>query len=182
MGEKAIARMEALVREVCAEVGALRQRVEALESGMRPYSREEIVEFIDRFRAGEALGAEVFGAWAAATSDEALRGGLRVVQLREAGHSRLLGERLKELGGSPQFRYPDDALPHELYGSREKSDAEKLRAFLALVPPERVLADLDRTIARMCADPETQALVCSIARDERATLELLQQECERRSA
>lgn len=182
MGEKAMARVEALIREVCAEVDALRQRVEALESGARPCSREEIVQFLDQFRAGEALGAEVFGAWAAATPDQALRGSLRVVQLREAGHSRLLEERLKELGGSPQFRYPDDALSYELYASREKSDAEKLSAFLALVPPERVLAELDRSVARLCADPETQALVCAIARDERATLDLLTQECERRAA
>lgn len=182
MGDKAMARVEALLREMCAEVGALRQRVEALEAGTRPCSREEILSFIDQFRAGEALGAEVFGVWAAATPDEALRGGLRVIQLREAGHSRLLEERLKELGGSPAFRYPDDALPHEFYGARERSDAEKLRAFLALVPPDKVLPELDRAVARLCADPETQALVCAIARDERATLELLQQECERRAA
>src|SRR5262245_56259450 len=134
MGEKAMARVEALIREVCAEVGALSRRLEALESGTHPWSREKIVKFVDQFRAGEALGAEVFGVWAAATPDEVLRGGLRVVQLREAGHARLLKERLKELGGSPQFRYPEDALSHEFYGSREKSDPEKLRAFLALVP------------------------------------------------
>jgi hypothetical protein len=182
MGEKAMARVEALIREVCAEVGALRQRVEALEAGARPCSREEIIGFLDQFRAGEALGAELFGGWAAATRDESLRGGLRVIQLREAGHSRLLEERLKELGGSPQFRYPGDAIPHELYVSRDKPDAEKLREFLERVPPEKVLADLDRNIARLCADPETQALVGAIARDERATLELLQRECERLSA
>jgi hypothetical protein len=182
MGEKAMARVETLIREVCAEVGALRQRVEALEAGTRPCSREEIIGFLDQFRAGEALGAELFGGWAAATRDESLRGGLRVIQLREAGHSRLLEERLKELGGSPQFRYSEEVLPHELYVSRDRSDAEKLRAFLERVPPEKVLAELDRNVARLCADPETQALVGAIARDERATLELLQRECERLSA
>jgi hypothetical protein len=181
MGQKAMVRIEALIGEMSADVAALRQRVEALESAARPCSREEIVQFLDQFRAGEALGAELFGSWAAATRDEALRGSLRVVQLREAGHSRLLEERLKELGGSPQFRYPEGTLSHDLYASREKSDAQKLREFLALVPPEKVLADLDRSVARLCADPETQALVGAIARDERATLELLQQECERRA-
>jgi hypothetical protein len=182
MGQKAMARIEALVQEICTQVEALRQRVEALEAAARPCSRDEIIRFLDQFRAGEVLGAELFGCWAAATTDEALRGSLRVVQLREAGHARLLEERLKEIGGAPQFRYAEEVLPHELYASRERSDAEKLRTFLARVPPEQVLAELDRTVARLCADPETQALVCAIARDERATLELLQQECERRAA
>jgi len=182
MGSKAMARVEALIRDVCADLEVLRQRIEALEAGTRPCSREEIVAFLDQFRAGEVLGAEAFGVWAAATSDEALRGSLRVIQLRESGHSRLLEERLKELGGSPRFRYPDDALSHEFYGARDRSDAEKLRAFLALAPPEKVLPELDRAVARLSADPESQALVCAIARDERATLELLQEECERRAA
>jgi hypothetical protein len=182
MGEKALARIEHSLREIGSAVAALEKRIAALESAERPCSREEIVQFVDQFRAGESLGAELFGSWAAATRDAALRGGLRVIQLREAGHARLLEERLKELGGSPKFRYPDDVLPHELYGSTEKSDGEKLRTFLGLVSPERALADLDRTVARLCGDPETQNLIRAITCDERATLECLQRECELRSA
>jgi hypothetical protein len=182
MGKKALGRIEELVKELCDAVTALEKRIEALEAASQPYTREEVLQFVDRYRAGETLGAEVLGAWAAATPEASLRGSLRVAELREAGHARLLEQRLKELGGSPAYRYPDDALPHELYGSRERSDAEKLRAFLAVAPPERVLAELDRSVARLCSDPETQALVRAIACDERATLELLQRECERRAA
>jgi hypothetical protein len=178
MGGKRLERIEQCLADLAGEVAQLRQRLEA-QGAAGGMTRAEIAEFLDQFRAGETLGEELFGAWAAATPDDSLRGSLRAIQAREGSHARLLAQRLKELGGSASFEYRETVLPVELYAATDRSDAEKLGRFLERVVPETVLAGLDATLARMETDPETQALVRAIACDERATLECLQAECRR---
>ena len=137
--------------------------------------RERLIAFIDQFRAGEALGELSLGAWIAVCKDSELRGALRAVQMREASHARLLGERVKELGGAPCFEIPEPTY-HQVMthsASIEIGDAEKVRTFVARFPdPTRALAPLHAVADQLDDDPETQSLLRAIAQDERATLEL----------
>ena len=73
--------------------------------------------FLDRFRAGEALGELSLGAWIAVCKDSQLRGALRTVQMREGSHARVLGERIKELGGAPRYEVPEATYNQVMAGS-----------------------------------------------------------------
>ena len=140
-----------------------------------PIPRERVIAFLDEFRAGEALGELSLGAWIAVCKDSELRGSLRSVQMREASHARLLGERIKELGGAPYFEIPaaiyERVMAHS--SSLEIADAEKVKAFVARFPDaDQALAPIRAVADRLDADRETQSLLRAIAQDERATLEL----------
>ena len=78
-----LARIEKAITGLCTEVQAIRQRVEALDGGQGPMTTAEIIEFLDGYRVAEATAAAGFGAWIAISDTPCLRGGLRVVQLRE---------------------------------------------------------------------------------------------------
>src|SRR5262249_11502148 len=138
-------------------------------------TRERVIAFLDRFRAGEALGERSLGAWIAVCKEPELRGALRVAQAREASHARLLGERIKELGGALRHEIPEATYDHVLAGSAsvEKSDAEKVQAFVARHPdPVAALAPIHALADQLDDDRETRLLLRAIAQDERATLEL----------
>jgi hypothetical protein len=144
--------------------------------------RERVIAFLDQFRAGEALGELSLGAWIAVCKDSELRGALRAVQLREGSHARLLGERIKELGGAAQCEIPaaiyEKVMAHS--ASVEIADAHKVRSFVARFPdPDQALAPLRALADHLDDDPETQSLLRAIAQDERATLELFYAEAER---
>ncbi len=63
-------------------------------------------------------------------------------------------------------------------GSTEKSDAQKLREFVARFQDiDQSLKPLHDMADRLDHDPETQALVRTIAQDERSTLECLHATC-----
>src|SRR5713101_8087347 len=64
--------------------------------------REMIMQLLDEFRCRENFAAEFFNCWIAVSDQECARGGLRVVQQREAYHAQILEARLRELGGIPQ--------------------------------------------------------------------------------
>ena len=144
--------------------------------------RERVISFLDQFRAGEALGELSLGAWIAVCKDSTLRGALRTVQMREASHARLLGERIKELGGAAHCEIPgpiyERVMAHS--ASVEIDDAEKVRAFVARFPDaDQALAPIHALADHLDDDPETQALLRAIAQDERATLELFYAEAGR---
>ena len=173
MGQDPLVRIEKALAALAEEVAALRDGVEALRGGASPLTPRELCAFLDQYRAAETLGEAALGAWAETCGDPCLRGGLRVAQLREGSHARLLEARLVELGGSPRFEYPKGLF--EALASADTPDAEKLACFFAEVDPEQVLRQLGETADRMARDPETQSLLRSIVEDERATLDFLQQ-------
>jgi len=146
------------------------------------YPKENLLEFLDRFRGGEAFGEELFGAWIAACETPSLCGGLRTIQQREGFHARLLAERLKELGGSPRFDVPEEVrtVALESVASPERTDGQKLADFLRQVGTDidQVLRPIHDVADRLDEDPETQSLLRTIAQDERATLVFLSGACE----
>lgn len=177
--EKAVEKLAKTQQEICEKLDGLEQRVAGLSS--KAAGREEVIGFLDQFRAGESLGEASLGAWIAVSDTPCLRGGLRTVQLREGMHARLLEERIKELGGSPQAEVPEavhDA-QMESAGSTEKTDAQKVKEFVALFPDiDAALKPIHDLADRLDDDQETQSLLRTIAQDERSTLEFLCEACQ----
>jgi len=180
------------IREALAELRrgqqALQREVERLSSrlgagaGADGEPRDEILGFLDRLRALESAGEQAFGGWIRTCEDDRLRGGLRTIQLREASHARLLGDRMEALGGS----IGDGGLEGraqktvDCLASDAIPDHEKLREFLSYYPDvEAALAPIHEMADRLGPDHETRALLETIAADERATLDFLHAECAR---
>lgn len=169
---------------ICAELVGMRERVDSLaerktEATGAP-SRGELLRFLDRFRAGEALGAASTKAWLEVSDVACVKGGLHVVAEREAMHARLLEACIRAHGGTPRYELPaqvcDTAMKRVSDPSR--GDAEKVLEFVQSVgETEKALAPIYEMADRLDGDPETQALLRTIAQDERATLEFFQQAC-----
>jgi len=179
--DPSLQRIAATLAKLAEEQSELAKRIARLESRSREprtldsSPRERVIAFLDQFRAGEALSELSLGAWIAVCKDAELRGALRTVQAREGGHARLLGERIKELGGAPRYEIPEPIYTQVMTGSAslEIDDAEKVRTFVARnSDPVVALASVHAMADRLDDDRETQALLRAIAQDELATLEL----------
>jgi hypothetical protein len=185
MSKTALERIEKTLDKLVRQQGEISKRLARLERAGGAGANEtpdceEVVTFLDGFRAGEALGESSLGAWIAVCESDTLRGGLRTVQLREGSHARLLEERIKELGGSPKAEIPEAIHASVMEGSatREKTDAEKLSEFVARFPDiDAALKPIYTMADRLDSDPETQSLLRTIAQDERATLEFIADAC-----
>ena len=179
--EKAIAKLADQQNQLCDQIASLETRLEAsLAADPNTASAEETLQFLDQFRAGEALGEASLGAWAAVCSTPCLKGGLRTIQAREGSHARLLEQRIKELGSSPQFEVPDAIYSATMEGaaSTERSDAEKVLDFVQRFPDcDAALKPIYDLADRLDHDQETQSLLRTIAQDERSTLEWLAETC-----
>jgi len=181
MTDASLQRIEAALEKLAAAQSELYERLARLE-GSEPARavparslRERVIAFLDRFRAGEALGELSLGAWIAVCKDSQLRGALRTVQMREGSHARVLGERIKELGGAPRYEVPEATYNQVMAGSAslEISDADKVRVFVERNPdPTAALAPIHALADQLDDDRETQSLLRAIAQDELATLEL----------
>lgn len=171
--EKAVSKLAKRQDEICAQLGALEARLGAPAGGA---GVEEVIGFLDQFRAGESLGEVSLGAWLAVSDTACLKGGLRTIQCREGMHARLLEERIRELGGKPKAKVPAevrDAVIAQV-SSTETTDLAKLDHFLAQFPDvDAALEPIHALADRLDDDPETQSLLRTIAQDERATLEFL---------
>lgn len=180
--EKALTKILETQEELGARIDALEFQ-NATHEDVAPAA--DVIRFLDRFRAGEALGEALFGAWIEACQDDELRGGLRTIQQREGMHARLLEERIKSLGGSLSAEVPArifDATMADA-GSREKGDARKLRDFMARIPDiDAAVAPIGKMVARLGDDYETRGLLETICQDERSTLEYLGRICAERNA
>ncbi|MCE2392340.1 MAG: hypothetical protein J4G09_12800 [Proteobacteria bacterium] len=177
MSQAALTRIEKAIGTLTQEVAGLRERVDALAGSQGPLTTAEIIEFLDRFRAGEAMGEAGIGAWIATCQTDCLRGGLRTAQMREGAHALLLEQRIKELGGSPSQEMDESAQTQmmDLYGSTKLSDAEKVDKICSSFDPDTILQQLSDQADRMDNDQETQFLLRSIIDDERSTLGFLKQ-------
>jgi hypothetical protein len=173
--QTSLSRIEETLAALCAEVSVVRAKVEALEGGTGQMTPQETLDFLDGYRAAEAMAANAFGAWIAASDTPCLRGGLRAVQMREAYHARLFEERIKELGGSPKAEMDDAAEAFLMSFGDERSDAEKVDAFMKAAGDPKVLDQLEAQAARLNNDEETQFLLRSVIEDERASLALVKQ-------
>ncbi len=184
--EDAITRLAEAQAEICAQLTRLADKVEGLEAARGAEARRpsvtELIEFLDGFRAAEALGEASLGAWIAVSDSAGVRGGLRTVQMREGMHARLLEQRIKELGGALRAEIPEDVYAQVMRSQADpgRSDVQKLAEFVERFPDiDAALRPILAMADRLEHDPETQSLLRTIAQDERSTLEFLSDICER---
>jgi len=173
--QSALTRIEDTLAALCAEVSVVRSKVEALEGGNGQMTTQEVIDFLDGYRAAEATAANAFGAWIAASDTPCLRGGLRSVQMREAYHARLFEERIKELGGSPKAEMDEAGEAFLMSFGDDRGDAEKVDTFMKAAGDPKTLEQLEAKAARMNNDEETQFLLRCVIEDERASLALVKQ-------
>lgn len=135
--------------------------------------REWVVRFLDDLRAAEAAGAEVLDAWIAVCPLDGLRGGLRTIAEREAGHAELLAERLAEIGFACRAALPEPIRVQALarFGSPAVADEEKL-ALLLLRYPDAASASrpITAVLEHLAHDQETREMLRLVADGEDATL------------
>ena len=178
--EKTLEKLAARQDEICAELGRVAERVDGLAPA-EGAPRRKLLRFLDEFRAGEALGEASLGAWLSVATTACLKGGLRTIQMREGFHARLLGQRIRELGGTPRHEIPEairDAVMRDA-ADPGKADTEKLLAFVQRFPDiDKALEPIHAQADALDDDPETQSLLRTIAQDERSTLEFLKAACE----
>lgn len=142
--------------------------------------REMIMQLLDEFRCRENFAAEFFGRWVEVSDQECARGGLRVVQQREAYHARVLEDRLRELGGIPQCTISAERREHDLalYASAEKTDAEKLFALTSrITDPAQTLQYITSVVDQIQEDQQSKELLRSLVQDELSSITWLKEAC-----
>jgi bacterioferritin (cytochrome b1) len=141
---------------------------------------EMIMQLLDEFRCRENFAAEYFNRWIAVSDQECARGGLRVIQQREAYHAQVLEARLRELGGIPQCTVPAERRDKDLafYGSAEKTDAEKLLALTSrITDPAQTLKYITDVIDQIREDQQSKELLRSLVQDELSSITWLKEAC-----
>jgi bacterioferritin (cytochrome b1) len=131
-----------------------------------------VLYVLDEYRCIEGFAAQYLRAWKDVAQEDCVRGGLRTVCGREQLHADLLEARLRELGGTPQYKVPEARLTDlDYYGSPERSDTEKLGSIASrLHDPDKILAFLTHAIEQIEQDEDTRELLVTIRDDERATI------------
>ncbi len=140
---------------------------------MTPADRHDAARFLDSLRAAEAASAEVIEAWSAVCALDGLRGGLRAIAEREAGHAELIEERLRELGEpcTAVLQEPVRSAALARFGSPAVTDEEKLTLFLSRYPDAAAATrPFTAMIERLQDDTATRELLHLVADGEVATL------------
>jgi hypothetical protein len=186
MSEFALRRIEEAIGKLSDQQAEIWERITGMEGrlaklgGEAKLDRHRLLDFLDKFRAGESLGEATLGAWIAVSDTACLRGGLRTAQRREGAHAQLLEERLCELGGEPRHEVPTAEREKQMkdYASTEKTDAQKLLEFAQRFPDiDAALKPIHDIADGLDDDQETQFLLRTIAQDERSTLQFLTDAC-----
>lgn len=166
------------------------EQMKELSNGHRSYSyngqnhateQEMIMHLLDEFRCAENFAAEYLCKWIEASDQECVKGGLRVVQQREAYHAQILEARLRELGGIPQCTVPQERRDKEVpfYSSTETKDAQKLLSIASrLNDPAAVLKPLTDAIGQIQADQQSKELLRSLIDDEMSSIKWLMEACQ----
>jgi glutamine synthetase len=184
--EETLAQVVRQQEAICAELVGMRERMDALAE-RRPApangapARAELLRFLDRFRAGEALGEATTKAWIEVSDVACVKGGLHVVAEREGMHARLLADCLRAHGGTPRYELPERVCSEAMQriSDRTRGDAAKVLEFVQRTgEADKALEPIYKMADRLDDDPETQALLRTIAQDERSTLEFFQQACQ----
>jgi hypothetical protein len=131
-----------------------------------------VLYVLDEYRCIEGFAAQYLRSWKDVAREDCVRGGLRTVCGREQLHADLLEARLRELGGTPQYKVPEARLADlDYYGSTDRNDAEKLGSIASrLQDPDKILAFLTHAIDQIEQDADTRELLLTIRDDERATI------------
>lgn len=135
--------------------------------------RELVLRFLDNLRAAETASRDVLAAWIAVCALDGLRGGLRAIAEREAGHATLLADRVRELGGvcTAEVAEPVRTAAMARFGSPAVSDEEKLGLVVARYPDDGAATrPIGRILAELAEDPETHELLRLVADGEAATI------------
>ena len=143
--------------------------------------KELVLGILDEFRCAEDFAAEYLNRWVEVSDQECVKGGLRVVQQREAYHAQILEERLRELGGSPQCTVPSERREKELpfFASTDSNDLEKLQSIAAqLKDPVEILKPLTDAIDQIQDDQHSKELLGSLVDDEMSSVKWLMGACE----
>jgi hypothetical protein len=131
--------------------------------------REMIVHLLDEYRCAENFAAEYLHCWNEVSDQECVKGGIRVIQQREAYHAQLLEARLRELGGIPQCTVPTEQRTKEMaiYASKEKKDVEKLQHVANQIEDlPKVLKFITDVIDQIQDDQQSKELLRSLVQDE----------------
>ena len=143
--------------------------------------KELVLGILDEFRCAEDFAAEYLNRWVEVSDQECVKGGLRVVQQREAYHAQILEERLRELGGSPQCSVPAERREKELpfFASTDSNDIEKLQSIASqLKDPVEILKPLTDAIDQIQDDQHSKELLGSLVDDELSSVKWLMGACE----
>lgn len=143
--------------------------------------KELVLAVLDEFRCGEDFAAEYLNRWVEVSDQECVKGGLRVVQQREAYHAQILEERLRELGGSPQCTVPAERREKDMsfFASTDSNDLEKLQSIAAqLKDPVEILKPLTDAIDQIQDDQHSKELLGSLVDDEMSSVKWLMGACE----
>ncbi|MGE0822780.1 MAG: hypothetical protein AB7G75_23940 [Candidatus Binatia bacterium] len=131
--------------------------------------REMIMHFLDEYRCAENFASEYLNCWNEVTDQDCVKGGLRVIQQREAYHAKLLEDRLRELGGVPQCTVSTEQRAKEMgvYAAKDKSDAEKLQYVANQITDlPKALTFITDVIDQIQEDQQTKELLRSLVQDE----------------
>lgn len=174
---------DALFEEQMREVGNENDRGSYTYNGQTyATEREMIMHLLDEFRCGENFAAEYLAKWVDVSDEECVKGGLRVVQHREAYHAQILEARLRELGGVPECSVPQERRDKEVpfYSSTETKDAQKLMSIASRIggDPAVVLKPLTDAIAQIQEDQHSKELLRSLVDDEMSSVKWLMGACQ----
>lgn len=142
------------------------------EGKENPSDRDRIAHLLQVYQSTETFNAEYLPKWAKASTDERIRGGLRIVQAREAAHGRLMRQRLQELGEKSFLQVPEERRLRDIpfFASPERGDLEKLRLLTTvLADPDEFFQPITDLMAEIESDPQTTEMLRTILDDEYAT-------------
>ena len=184
--EETLAHVVRQQEAICAELVGMRERVDTLAErqsapGTGAPPRAELLRFLDRFRAGEALGEATTKAWIEVSDVACVKGGLHVVAQREGMHARLLDDCIRAHGGAKRYELPEAVCAEAMkrISDRTRGDAAKVLEFVQRTgEADKALEPIYKMADRLDDDPETQALLRTIAQDERSTIEFFTQACQ----
>jgi bacterioferritin (cytochrome b1) len=131
--------------------------------------REMIMHLLDEYRCAENFASEYLRCWNEVSDQDCVKGGLRVIQQREAYHAQLLEARLRELGGAPQCTVSPQQREKEMgvYATKDKTDAEKLQYVANQITDlPKALSFITDVIDQIKEDQQTKELLRSLVQDE----------------
>jgi hypothetical protein len=143
--------------------------------------REMIVALLDEYRCAENFASEYLNCWNEVSDQDCVKGGLRVIQQREAYHAKLLEDRLRELGGIPQCTVSTEQRTKEMavYASKEKKDAEKLQYVANQIQDlPKALSFITDVIDQIHEDQQSKELLRSLVQDEMSSAQWLLEACQ----
>src|SRR5579859_3780941 len=142
--------------------------------------RDAVVAMLDRFRAGEANGADAFGGWSKTVSTDCIRSGVRMICEREGYHARIFQQRLQDLGAECRAQVNDASRKiTETLSASSMSDNQKLLYLANLAPdPDAFFKPVLEFVDNLKEDLETKELFKLYVQDELSSAKWLLYACE----